>query len=70
MVDEVRDNGKRSSSTDYLVKAVEAKGNKNVTAIQVATDQGWCGHRICLEATLLNWLAGLHSLPNLVAGPK
>lgn len=46
-------------ATDALVKALEAKGNKQVTAIHVATDHGWSDHRIWLESTILNWLAGL-----------
>lgn len=45
--------------TDALVKAIEANGGKKVTAIHVATDHGWSDHRILLESTLLNWIAGL-----------
>ena len=45
--------------TDALVKAVEAKGNKNVTALHAATDHGWSDHRIFLETTIINWLATL-----------
>jgi pimeloyl-ACP methyl ester carboxylesterase len=46
-------------STDSLVKAVVAEGNQYVTAIHVATDHGWSDHRIFLESTIINWLAGL-----------
>jgi pimeloyl-ACP methyl ester carboxylesterase len=45
--------------TDALVKAIEAHGGKQVTAIHVATDHLWSDHRILLESTILNWLAGL-----------
>jgi uncharacterized protein len=46
--------------TDALVKEVEAKGNKGVTAIHQATDHGWSDRRIFLEVTIINWLANLH----------
>ena len=46
--------------TDALVKAVEAKGNKRVTAIHAATDHSWSDHRIFLESTIIQWLATLH----------
>jgi pimeloyl-ACP methyl ester carboxylesterase len=46
-------------STNSLVKAVEAEGNQHVTAIHAATDHGWSDHRIFLESTIINWLAGL-----------
>jgi len=45
--------------TDALVKAIDANGGKKVTAIHVATDHGWSDHRILLESTILNWIAGL-----------
>jgi pimeloyl-ACP methyl ester carboxylesterase len=45
--------------TDALVKAIEDHGGKKVTAIHVATDHGWSDHRILLESTILNWIAGL-----------
>ncbi len=45
--------------TDELVKAVAAEGNKRVKAIHAATDHGWSDHRIFLETTIINWLAGL-----------
>jgi pimeloyl-ACP methyl ester carboxylesterase len=48
-----------ASQTDALVKAIEAHGGKKVTAIHVATDHGWSDHRILLESTILNWIAGL-----------
>lgn len=46
-------------STDALVKAVTAKGNKSVTAIHADTDHGWSDHRIFLEAAIISWLATL-----------
>jgi pimeloyl-ACP methyl ester carboxylesterase len=46
-------------TTDGLVKAVQAKGNKNVTAIHAATDHGWSDHRIFLETTIIDWLGAL-----------
>jgi pimeloyl-ACP methyl ester carboxylesterase len=45
--------------TDKLVKAIEAAGGQKVTAIHAATDHGWSDHRIFLESTIINWLAGL-----------
>jgi uncharacterized protein len=47
-------------STDALVKDITAKGNKQVTAIHAATDHSWSDHRIFLESTIINWLAGLN----------
>ncbi len=46
-------------STDALVRAIEAKGSKNVTSIHAATDHSWSDHRIFLESTVINWLAAL-----------
>lgn len=46
--------------TDVLVKAIEAKGGKRVTAIHAATDHGWNDHRVYLAVTILNWLAQLN----------
>ncbi len=48
-------------STDALVKAIQAKGSKAITAIHGDTDHSWSDHRIFLEAQILNWLAALHS---------
>jgi len=45
--------------TDALVKAIEAKGSKNVTSIHAATDHSWSDHRIFLESTVITWLAAL-----------
>jgi pimeloyl-ACP methyl ester carboxylesterase len=45
--------------TDKLVKAIAAGGGQRVTAIHVATDHGWNDHRIFLESTIIDWLAGL-----------
>jgi pimeloyl-ACP methyl ester carboxylesterase len=48
-----------SPGTDKLVKAIEAAGGQKVTAIHAATDHSWSDHRIFLESTIVNWLAGL-----------
>jgi pimeloyl-ACP methyl ester carboxylesterase len=48
-----------SPGTDKLVKAIEAAGGHKVTAIHAATDHSWSDHRIFLESTIVNWLAGL-----------
>jgi len=45
--------------TDALVKDITVKGNKQVTAIHIATDHAWSDHRIYLESTIINWLATL-----------
>ncbi len=46
-------------TTDALVKAIEANGGHKVTSIHVKTDHGWSDHRILLESTIIDWLAGL-----------
>jgi len=46
-------------TADKLVKAVTASGGGKVTAIHAATDHSWSDHRIFLEVTVINWLAGL-----------
>ncbi len=48
-----------ASRTDALVKALQAKGNKNITAIHAATDHGWSDHRIFLESRVIDWLGSL-----------
>jgi pimeloyl-ACP methyl ester carboxylesterase len=48
-----------SPGTDKLVKAIEAAGGQKVTAIHAATDHSWSDHRIFIESTIVNWLAGL-----------
>jgi uncharacterized protein len=45
--------------TDALVKAIEAAGGHNTTAIHAATDHGWSDHRIFLESTIIQWLSKL-----------
>jgi pimeloyl-ACP methyl ester carboxylesterase len=47
-------------TADKLVRAIQAKGGKQVTTIHAATDHGWSDHRIFLESTIITWLAGLH----------
>jgi len=46
--------------TDALLRAIQAQGGHEVTAMHVATDHAWSDHRIALESTILTWLAGLH----------
>jgi|GEM_PF-6908752 hypothetical protein len=46
-------------STDALVKAIQGRGGKQVTAIHVKTDHSWSDHRILLESTVINWLEQL-----------
>jgi len=48
-------------SADALVKALQARGNKNVTAMHAATDHSWSDHRIFLETQAINWLGTLHA---------
>jgi uncharacterized protein len=45
---------------DGLVKAVRAKGSKQVVTRHVATDHGWSDRRILLQAIIINWLQTLH----------
>ena len=45
--------------TDRLVAAITAAGGRQVTSRHFATDHGWSDHRIRLEATIIEWLAGL-----------
>jgi hypothetical protein len=47
-------------TAEKLVKAIAAMGGQKVTSIHPATDHGWSDHRIFLESTIINWLAGLH----------
>jgi pimeloyl-ACP methyl ester carboxylesterase len=44
---------------DKLVKAIQAKGGKQVTAIHAETDHGWSDHRIYLETVVINWIEKL-----------
>jgi pimeloyl-ACP methyl ester carboxylesterase len=46
-------------TADKLVKALTASGGGKVTAVHAATDHSWSDHRIFLEVTVINWLAGL-----------
>ena len=48
-------------ATDVVVKSLQAKGDKNVSAIHADTDHGWSDHRIFLEARVIEWLGTLHS---------
>src|SRR6202041_2814940 len=44
---------------DSLVKAIRAKGGKQVTTIHAETDHGWSDHRIYLEMKVINWIEQL-----------
>jgi uncharacterized protein len=44
--------------TDALVRAIQAQGGHEITAMHAATDHNWSDHRIALESTILTWLAG------------
>jgi pimeloyl-ACP methyl ester carboxylesterase len=46
-------------TADLLVKDIRAAGGQKVTEIHADTDHGWSDHRIYLETTVINWLAGL-----------
>ena len=45
--------------SDQLVKAIRDDGGKRVTARHEATDHGWSGKRITLEAAVIGWLQAL-----------
>jgi uncharacterized protein len=47
--------------TDALVKALQTKGDKNVTAVDAETDHAWSDHRIFLEAQVIIWPATLRA---------
>jgi hypothetical protein len=44
---------------DRLVKQIQADGGKQVTVRHEATDHGWSGKRIALEALVITWLQRL-----------
>jgi Cu/Ag efflux protein CusF len=46
-------------NAEKLVKAIQADGGKQVTLHHEATDHGWSGKRIALEAQVITWLQGL-----------
>jgi pimeloyl-ACP methyl ester carboxylesterase len=46
-------------SAEKLVKAIQADGGKQVTLHHEATDHGWSGKRVALEALVISWLQGL-----------
>lgn len=48
-----------ASDTDALAAAIRAAGGTKVSTVHVATDHGWSGHRIALEAMIINWLNAL-----------
>jgi pimeloyl-ACP methyl ester carboxylesterase len=44
---------------DALVADLRKRGDSQVSAIHEATDHGWSGRRVALEAAVISWLAGL-----------
>jgi pimeloyl-ACP methyl ester carboxylesterase len=44
---------------DSLVEAVRARGNRNVTALHLATDHSYSDQRIALESAVIRWLEAL-----------
>jgi len=48
-----------ASHSQGLVAAVKAAGGTRVQDVHVATDHGWSGKRLTLEALVINWLDGL-----------
>ena len=44
---------------ERLAKAVQAAGGRSVTVRHEATDHGWSGKRIALEAAVISWLQAL-----------
>ncbi len=46
-------------NAEKLVKAIQADGGTQVTLHHEATDHGWSGKRIALEAAVIEWLLGL-----------
>jgi pimeloyl-ACP methyl ester carboxylesterase len=46
-------------NAEKLVKAIQADGGKQVSLHHEATDHGWSGKRIALEALVIRWLQGL-----------
>jgi pimeloyl-ACP methyl ester carboxylesterase len=66
MADEVITHAKEfrfSGNVDGLAQipllVLSAEGNKQVTAIHIATDHAWSDHRIYLESTIITWLSTL-----------
>lgn len=46
-------------AADQLVKTIRADGGTQVTTHHEATDHGWSGRRIALEALVIRWLQAL-----------
>lgn len=46
-------------NAEKLVKAIQANGGRQVSLHHEATDHGWSGRRIALEALVISWLQGL-----------
>ena len=46
-------------NAERLAKAVQAAGGRSVTVRHEATDHGWSGKRIALEAAVISWLQAL-----------
>jgi pimeloyl-ACP methyl ester carboxylesterase len=48
-----------AAGAEKLVKAIRADGGKQATLHHEATDHGWSGKRVALEALVISWLQGL-----------
>jgi acetyl esterase/lipase len=46
-------------NAERLAKAVQDAGGKSVTLRHEATDHGWSGRRVALEAAVISWLQDL-----------
>jgi hypothetical protein len=46
-------------NAERLAKAVQEAGGKSVKVRREATDHGWNGRRIALEAAVISWLQDL-----------
>lgn len=49
--------------TNALVRAIQAKGGRQIAAKHFDTDHSWSDRRIALESEVINWLGGLPQSP-------
>lgn len=52
-------NDRYAPSDGALVSALQARGNRSVTAVHMDTDHVYSDHRIALQAALIRWLQSL-----------
>jgi pimeloyl-ACP methyl ester carboxylesterase len=48
-----------AANAEKLVKAIQADGGRQASLHHEATDHGWSGKRVALEALVISWLQGL-----------